>query len=891
MPSSVRTHLGRTAPLLLLVVAATGVPEAKSFRVAPTDDPALVPWPRTVTVGGGEMPLTAGSRVVAGDAKLIPLARILAGEIERATGLPLVPAGGPAADGDIELAFDPALTGEAYSLTVAARAAVRGGDYDAVAQGTVTLLQALRNVDGRVHLPRLKVEDRPTFTYRGAMLDVARKPHSIATLKQCVEVCRFYKIRYLQLHMTDENAWTFPSTAFPKLGSENFAWAGGEKPTVYKLDELRELVAYADARGVTLVPELEVPGHSGHLRGTLPEVFGYTDAAGKTVTLGVVNIVREEAFQALDTLAGEAAAIFRSSPFIHFGCDEASLGGVAEMPEVKAFMARHKLDSADAVFNAFVNRLHAIGKKHGKRVIVWEGAPLHPAAPPKDLVVMPWVGGSTLAERLVKDGYGVVNAPWGVKGPQFDPFLVNGARVLPGEPALLGATLLLWQQPQDAAVPFLRQIGGLRAEPTYNPDTGRGLPDLVRRLRATDPLLDRLLAGCTVRTAGAFESADAARLDVRFTDPVRATLDTALRAGAVRYTLDGGEPTATSRAYTAPIPFTRSATLKARWFSAAGVPGPFPLVREVRRLPTVRHAAVGAAVTFTPTQPGYYGPGPKGLTDGLHAEGDEAASAGWVGWERGGEPVRVVVDLGQAVKVRSLAGHFLRAGGGIDVPDTVSFELSADGKEYTPAGRVGHKTGLLRGGWFVADVPDTSARFVRLTATAGGDWTFLDEVAVNPVFPGPDLRHAALGRPVVLAHPPADVYSAPGVGGLTDGVVGRSPDFLNPQWLGVEGKNIDATIDLGRVIEVREVGANFLQYVGAGIQIPGVVDVFVSEDGKAFARAGTIKHAANNRAAYIETLRLDLAGVKARFVRVVAHTNGQWLFADELFVNRDRSGE
>jgi hexosaminidase len=85
--------------------------------------------------------------------------------------------------------------------------------------------------------------------------------------------CRLCKIRYVVLHMSDENAWTFPSSKFPELGSQNFAWAGGEKPTVYPLDELKELVAFADARGVTLVPELEVPGHSGQLRGTLPEIF------------------------------------------------------------------------------------------------------------------------------------------------------------------------------------------------------------------------------------------------------------------------------------------------------------------------------------------------------------------------------------------------------------------------------------------------------------------------------------------------------------------------------------------------------------------------------------------------------------------------------------------
>src|SRR5262249_29423250 len=145
-------------------------------------------------------------------------------------------------DGDIALALGD-LPAEAYKLRVSGRAVVEGGGYNGVALGTATLLQALRPARGGASLPRLAVEDRAHFTYCGTMLDVARKPFSIDTLKQCVEVCRFYKVRYLHLHLSDENAWVFPSTAYLKLGSQNFAFAGGPKPSVYELSELKELVA------------------------------------------------------------------------------------------------------------------------------------------------------------------------------------------------------------------------------------------------------------------------------------------------------------------------------------------------------------------------------------------------------------------------------------------------------------------------------------------------------------------------------------------------------------------------------------------------------------------------------------------------------------------------
>jgi hexosaminidase len=306
------------------------------------------------------MRLGEGSRITARDEKLVPLARILAEEILRATGRRLPTLQGVARDGDIALGLDHALPGEEYTLAVRKRATIRGGKYEAVAQGTVTLLQALESEGGKVSVPCLTVRDRQRLPYCGAMLDVARKPYSLATLEQCVRVCRFYKIRYLHLHLSDENAWTFPSTAFPRLGSQNFAWAGGDRPAVYDLAGLKRLAAFADARGVTLVPELEVPGHSGQLRGTLPDVFGYRDAAGKTVSPGVINMVREEAYRALDTLVGEMCDVFRSSPYFHIGCDEASPAGIEKLPEVRAFVEKHRLATADAVFNHFVNRMQAI---------------------------------------------------------------------------------------------------------------------------------------------------------------------------------------------------------------------------------------------------------------------------------------------------------------------------------------------------------------------------------------------------------------------------------------------------------------------------------------------------------------------------------------------------
>lgn len=851
-----------------------------------------------VRVESGEIKLTSQSRIVATDARLLPLATILANEINRATGVQLATGTQLARPGDIALVLsapDAKERNDAYRITVEDHATVTAAAYRGVALGTVTLLQAVQRVNPQnlraapdeIWLPRMIVHDWPRFSYNGALLDVARKPYSIAILRQCVEVCRFYKIRYLQLHLSDENAWTFPSTKFPQLGSHNFAWAGGDKPAVYKLDELKELVAFADARGVTLVPELEVPGHSGQLRGTLPEVFGYRDAVGKTVTLGVINMARDEALAALDTLVGEMCDIFQSSPFFHVGCDEASPAGIEEMFEVKEFAAQNKLASPHDLFNVFVKRLHGIVKARGKRMIVWEGAPLDPRPLPTDIIFMPWVGKSGFAARLVKDGFSVINAPWGVEQPYFDPFQINGAQVSRDEPLLFGATSLLWQAESERAVPFLRFTGALRNEPAWNPDAGRDLGDFLVRVSATDPLLDRLLYGFSFVANSALDATFHQTLDPIFDKPGALTLDTLLPPGQVRYTLDASEPTSESPVYQGPIDLRRTTLIKARRFLADGSSAGNLFVREYRRLPAVRHDGIGAKVTINPAKPGYFGPGPQGLADGYLAAGYDLDKPGWVGWANDGQPLTITLDLGRSQELHRVAAHCLRAAGGVAIPARVAFLVSDDGQTFRPLATVEGESGTRRRGWFAADVEAATARFLRVSPQPGGDWTFIDEITVNAEPDEKPKWHSAIGRPVKLAQDPF-AYTAPGVEGLTDGHVSEEPNFLSLEWLGFDGRALDATIDLGEIKSISTVGANFLQDMGAGIFIPHSVEVSVSDDGTTFREVGKITRPSDNRSRYPSRLSIDLENVRSRHVKLVARPAGQWLFVDEVFVNPQR---
>ena len=545
----------------------------------------LIPWPKSVQMGAGGMALKASSRIVTADPRLTSLAAVLKAELFAVTGLDLKIATGPLAAGDIGLAINPTLqAGEeilrikarelvrtregAYRLTIGTQAKVEGFDYRALAEGTSTLLQAIVRQSTGFALPVMTVNDWPHADYTGAMVDVARQNNPISSLKQMVDTCRIYKVRYLQLHMTDDQAWTFPSKAFPKLGTLNGSAHGGPKCELYQLDELKALVKYADERGVTLVPELETPGHSGNACGTLPEYFGFIDpATGAAVGQGMMNIANPKLYEALDTIIGEMCDVFQSSPYFHIGFDEVSgAGNVAGTPQAAAFAKEKGLPNTGALLGYFAVQVNEMVKKRGKKTIIWEGAANGAS---KDIINMTWDGGARTAERMIAEGFTTITVPWnfaGVEPQDWTMYHCNGSVLKKGD-SVLGASLPVWEQKGEVSVKWLRTGAPLRQERSWGPDNAFVMTNLTRRVDGADGLLDRILYGFAARHDVAIES-DMFR--IRATKPTLLTLETFPSMGTVRYTLDGTEPTEKSPAADKPIRICDSFTLQARLFDSIG---------------------------------------------------------------------------------------------------------------------------------------------------------------------------------------------------------------------------------------------------------------------------------------------------------------------------------
>jgi len=569
---------------LLRAADGPAVPPQDRTDSKQSNTPLIIPAPKQLTPDQGTLRLSPQARIAAADPSLAPLAHVLSDEIATITGLQLATAAGDGGPADIVLRLDPGLKGEAYAFDIGEKGAVvKGGNYDAVASGAATLLQCLQVSDGTITLPRLHIADEPAYPFRAALIDLARKYHTPAGVKQVIELCHLYKIRYLHLHLTDDQLFMFPSARFPQAGKSNREFARFEPPSKphvapYTLDELKDLEAFARDRGVHLVPEIDLPGHSGRLIADARDPFGFP-GNGSTV-----NIASPATLDATAALLNEVMDVFASTPYIHLGADEVGLGGLEKTPEFAQAAAKlGNIHSAHDLYCKFVADLCDIVKRRGKTPIVWEEA-FNPGGAyplPKEAVVMVWSLGRDPAD-ITKAGYSVVNASWTplyiVRDNRmtldflFDWDLARFGRegskqytVLPDTRRLLGSELCSWENSESIEIQMLRERLALVAERSWNPNAGGDLAAFRARLAHTDALLEKLVHPVSIKFEGTLTDGE-----LTFTDPIIITLSADLPGATIRYTLDNNLPDEKWIAYATPFKLERTAHIRAGLFDSHG---------------------------------------------------------------------------------------------------------------------------------------------------------------------------------------------------------------------------------------------------------------------------------------------------------------------------------
>ncbi|HEX9792506.1 MAG TPA: family 20 glycosylhydrolase [Planctomycetota bacterium] len=563
-------------------------------------EPALVPWPRRAEFTGSWLPLPDTMGVPCRDERGRRPEHRLTDDLRALTGRVMpFQAERKIVEGQWVVRFEIAQDAAAESCTLIATPTgltLRAPDEAGLFRAAKLFVQSLGRTEAGWFVPLGTIEDAPAFGYRALMLDVARQWHPPESLYPLVELASFYGLRQVQLHLTDDQSFTFPSASFPELGTPD---------RHYRAIALTALDQRAASMGVTLVPELDLPGHSTAMRRARPDLFDSVDpGTGAMLDLGVIDLGRAETWAAVDTLIGEIAAIFPNSPWIHVGGDEAWLGRIHLSPATAPALAALGSSDPHDLFLLGLRRLHESVMRHGKRTLMWEsfrGTGSAKVEIPRDVTVFGWETAYELPQNLLSNGYPVLNASWkplyvtpGRRFSRAEIFAWNPWRwenwweavpsftpiQLERHPAVGGAMFCSWEMAAADQLDALRPRVPVFAERLWNPDGTRSFGDLLRRAAAADWRFGELSMPVVLDFEGALgvpPAADDFRGTEWFAEHATLHIRSLHPRYRVSYTLDGSQPgPITSPAPAGSIELTASTEVRVRIFG-----GSQP--REVRR--------------------------------------------------------------------------------------------------------------------------------------------------------------------------------------------------------------------------------------------------------------------------------------------------------------------
>ena len=307
-------------------------------------------------------------------------------------------------DGGIEFSVDPALKKEEYTIEISeSKVSVKASEILGAQNAAASLIQLMRCEGEGISLPLGTLNDKPECSWRGVMLDLARNWHDISVVHEYIDMCRFYKVKYLHLHFSDDQSYTLPSKAFPKLSTPG---------RCYTEDEISGLIAYAKTRGVEIIPELDVPGHSRCFTEAYGEIFG---------TNGII-CQSDESMRGIEQIFSELCLTFADSEYIHLGGDEAyNIPKWTTCPKCMDVYRRAGIDidgmeqreREEFMYATFLKKVCDMIIARGKTPVLWEGfAKQVNHMIPKEAVVMSWENLYQTTPDLLKGGFRLVNCSW-----------------------------------------------------------------------------------------------------------------------------------------------------------------------------------------------------------------------------------------------------------------------------------------------------------------------------------------------------------------------------------------------------------------------------------------------------------------------------------------------
>lgn len=413
------TDQGAQAQLQLVVQAGQDLglpPSPAAAPDLPEVEPAngIVPQPAQLRLPEGNFRLAERAHV-SGPVSLAPLLA----HFNELTGLALTQ------DHDAEIHLVEAqLPQEAYQLVITPEEIrIRAAGEAGWRHGLVTLAQwALQHGES---LPCLEVEDAPRFGFRGIFLDCARHFHSIATLKRLLKQMSLYKFNRFHWHLTDDEGWRLEIRAFPQL-TEVAAWrghglavgpqlSGGPEPYggYYTQSEVRELVAYATGLGITIIPEIDIPGHCHAAIKALPELLREEADHSRYLSVqyfddNVLNPALPGTYRFLEAVIDEVCALFPGTQ-VHMGGDEVPTGVWTDSPACQQLMAEQGYSDCRELQGHLLRHCQQYLAARGKQMLGWEEI-LHGDKVSRDATIFAWTSFQAGLDAA-SAGYPVVMAP------------------------------------------------------------------------------------------------------------------------------------------------------------------------------------------------------------------------------------------------------------------------------------------------------------------------------------------------------------------------------------------------------------------------------------------------------------------------------------------------
>ena len=645
------TALCASASLAVLMACSGQVGEPKTYNQGIN----IIPMPQTLVQQQGSFKLSSSTKIAATTPEAKTVAEYFVSKMNRATGYNI----SVAESGEIQLNLDAALEmgEEAYKLDVTASGVqVSAKTPQGLFYGMQSFMQLLPAeiespavVNGIAwEAQAVSITDEPRFGYRGLMIDACRHFMTVDEVKKQLDVMALFKMNRMHWHLTEDQGWRIEIKKYPKLtevGSKRIDGEGTEYGGFYTVEDIKEVVKYAADRFITIVPEIELPGHELAAISAYPELSCKGQEISPRVIWGVEDVVMcagsEKPFEFLEDIIAEIAPLFPGE-YLHIGGDECPKKSWKTCPLCQKRIRQEGLKAdkhhtaEEKLQSYFVQRMEKVAAKYGKKIIGWDE--ILEGGLSETATVMSWRGeeGGIAAAQTDHD---VIMTPGGngmyldhhQGDSKIEPVAIGGYTVLaktysynPTPDTLIamkkehfikGVQGNVWSEylyTNDIReyMTFPRAIA--IAEIGWTNNDRKNFDDFARRINNAYVRLDGHDVNYHIPMP---EQPNGSFNFVAFTDTVSLTFTTT-RPERMVYTVDGSEPTAQSTTYEGPISFNTTTTLK---IATALPSGKLSKVRTIQ----VEKQALAPAKEVAKTTPGLK----MEVFDGMYLNVDELAKA------------------------------------------------------------------------------------------------------------------------------------------------------------------------------------------------------------------------------------------------------------------------